>query len=311
MACEGIISIPSELITEILYRLPSKSVGRFRCVSKEWLSLLSAPEFIKNHQNTLNRNYVFLHPSCMTGAYFIPFHYHEEAKDEESVPTKFHLQVPDVNLIFNGSSNGLVFLSAFRHCSGHETLMVLNPTTKEYVELPNCDFKIAGHEFASRIMCELGYDYVTDDYKLVTINQFLNLNGHDHIMSVHIYSLRRNTWTRVIDYPDKYRPFDITSFALVNRSFHWVATKVFDQKNIIVAFSLADENFSELPSPSTLGNDNDVDILNRACRIAVVDKKLAIFWVFKGKVWLMNEYWVKGSWTNVYVMHITIIYVGV
>ncbi|XP_071705113.1 F-box/kelch-repeat protein At3g06240-like [Rutidosis leptorrhynchoides] len=177
-------------------------------------------------------------------------------------------------------------------------LMLSNPTIREFVELPVFDFKIAGHGFASCIMRELGYDSLTDDYKVVTINEFLNWNGADRIMCVHVYSLRRNTWTRVIDYPDKYRPFSITSSAFVNGSFHCVATKVSDNTKVIVAFSLVDENFSEVPSP-TLGNGNDVDNLNRASRIVVVDEKLAIFLSFKGEVWLMNEYGVKGSWTKI------------
>ncbi|XP_071705110.1 F-box/kelch-repeat protein At3g06240-like [Rutidosis leptorrhynchoides] len=213
----GIISLPSELITEILYRLPSKSVGRF------------------------------------------------------------------------SSCNGLILLSAFRRGSGYETLVVSNPTTREFVELPVCDFKIEGHRFVSCIRCGLGYHSVTDDYKVVTINRI----GADRIMCVHVYSLRRNIRTRVIDFPDKYRMLDITSEAFVNGSFHWLATKVPDQIKVIVAFSLADENFTEVPSP-TFSYD-----LDTFCRLCVVDDKLAIFSVFKGEVWLMNEYGVKGSWTKI------------
>ncbi|XP_071703541.1 F-box/kelch-repeat protein At3g06240-like [Rutidosis leptorrhynchoides] len=288
------IIIPFELITEILYRLPSKSIGRFRCVSKEWLSLLSSPQFIKTHQNTLNRNYLFYHQTWLTdGSYFIPFHYHEEEK-EESVPIKLQLLLPDANpIIIDGSCNGLILLSAFRDDSDHETLVVLNPTTREFVEFPDCDLE--GHQIVSCIMRGLGYDSVTDDYKVVTINHLVNLNGAD-IMCVHVYSLRKNTWTRVMDYPNKYFPFNIKSTALVNGSFHWVATKFSDHTKVIFAFSLADENFSEVPLPTTLCNGNDVDIF---CRLSVVDEKLAIFSGLDAKVWLMNEYGVKRSWTTI------------
>ncbi|XP_071703071.1 F-box/kelch-repeat protein At3g06240-like isoform X2 [Rutidosis leptorrhynchoides] len=231
----------------------------------------------------------------MNGLYFISFdHRHEETKEEEeSIPTKFHLQVPYVNLSIYGSCNGLVLLLTFGHCSDDVTLTVSNPTTREFVELPDCDFKIEGHRFVSCRMCGLGYDSVTDDYKVVTINQFQNLIGHDIIMCVHVYSLRRNTWTRVIDYPDNYRPFSITSSTFVNGSFHWVAKKVPDQTKVIVAFSLADENFSEVPSPTL---SYDVDTFYRLC---VVDEKLAILSVLDTEVWLMNEYGVKGSWTKI------------
>ncbi|CAA7048037.1 unnamed protein product [Microthlaspi erraticum] len=38
-------SIPTELIMEILLRLPSKSIAMFSCVSKQWESILSSPYF--------------------------------------------------------------------------------------------------------------------------------------------------------------------------------------------------------------------------------------------------------------------------
>ncbi|XP_071705119.1 F-box/kelch-repeat protein At3g06240-like [Rutidosis leptorrhynchoides] len=186
----------------------------------------------------------------MSSLYFISFDHHEETKEEEeeSIPTKLHLQVPDLIHSIYGSCNGLVLLHTFGHWSDHQTLVVSNPTTREFVQLPDCDFKIEGH---------------------------------------------RNTWTRVIDYPDKYHSSHITSKAFVNGSFHSVATKVSDQTKVIVAFSLADENFSEVPSP-TLSYD-----LDTFCRLCVVDEKLAIFSWLDAKVWLMNEYGVKGSWTTI------------
>ncbi|PWA13673.1 F-box associated interaction domain-containing protein [Artemisia annua] len=63
MASENIITIPHDIITDILHRLPAKSLGQFRCVSKNWRSLLSQPKFIKTHRNILKRNHlIFIYP---------------------------------------------------------------------------------------------------------------------------------------------------------------------------------------------------------------------------------------------------------
>ncbi|XP_023632975.1 putative F-box protein At1g30925 [Capsella rubella] len=42
---ETLASMPNDLIPEILSRLPAKSIGRFRCVSKQWGSILSRQDF--------------------------------------------------------------------------------------------------------------------------------------------------------------------------------------------------------------------------------------------------------------------------
>ncbi|KAG2694674.1 hypothetical protein I3760_08G155600 [Carya illinoinensis] len=42
-------NLPKDLIIEILLRLPVKSLVRFRCVSKQWFSLISDPRFAKVH----------------------------------------------------------------------------------------------------------------------------------------------------------------------------------------------------------------------------------------------------------------------
>ena len=42
-------TLPLELIREILLRLPVRSVLRFKCVCKSWLSLISDPQFAISH----------------------------------------------------------------------------------------------------------------------------------------------------------------------------------------------------------------------------------------------------------------------
>uniref|UniRef100_A0A6V7QW55 F-box domain-containing protein n=1 Tax=Ananas comosus var. bracteatus TaxID=296719 RepID=A0A6V7QW55_ANACO len=41
---------PDELISEVLVRLPVKSLLRFRCVSRTWRSLISDPHLIESHR---------------------------------------------------------------------------------------------------------------------------------------------------------------------------------------------------------------------------------------------------------------------
>ncbi|CAN6819086.1 unnamed protein product [Brassica oleracea] len=40
------VSIPTDLIPEILLRLPGKSMARFSCVSKLWLFILTRPRLL-------------------------------------------------------------------------------------------------------------------------------------------------------------------------------------------------------------------------------------------------------------------------
>ena len=154
------------------------------------------------------------------------------------------------------------------------TLTVLNPTTKDYVELPfHKQVEVSG-------MLGFGYDSVTDDYKVVNITC---------TSSVHVYSLRTNTWKQVTDLPYN-RSDKKLSGVLVNGYLHWIVSRHF--KQVIVAFSLADEKFSELP-PLNLHDEIDINT-----RLVALGEKLAMFHRKKGHIWLMNEYGVQKSWTK-------------
>ena len=52
----GAEALPNEVVvTEILARLPAKSVGRFRCVCRGWSAMLSSDYFIGLHRQRANR----------------------------------------------------------------------------------------------------------------------------------------------------------------------------------------------------------------------------------------------------------------
>ncbi|KAF8672368.1 hypothetical protein HU200_049571 [Digitaria exilis] len=51
----GAQDLPDEVLTEILARLPAKSAGRFRCVSRAWSDMLSSDYFVDLHMRRANR----------------------------------------------------------------------------------------------------------------------------------------------------------------------------------------------------------------------------------------------------------------
>lgn len=160
---EGSIRIiPPEIITDILLRLPAKSLGRFRCVSKNWLSQISDPKFIKTHFKTLNQNHIIF--SDWYSLYSHPFHHHE--KEALVTPTKFHLEMNFDSYFYCGSCNGLV-LVYLRWRNDNYRPVLYNPITKEFLELPLFDDLVA-----IKNMMGFGYDSVTDDYKVVTITYY-------------------------------------------------------------------------------------------------------------------------------------------
>ncbi|GJV91210.1 hypothetical protein Tco_1539023 [Tanacetum coccineum] len=79
-------------------------------------------------------------------------------------------------------------------------------------------------------------------------------------------------------------------FCLLQSSSH--------SKPVIVAFSLADEKFSELPPPNLY---SEVDMSDIDTKLVALGEKLAIVNEVKGDIWLMNEYGVQKSWTKIVI----------
>ncbi|RAL51931.1 hypothetical protein DM860_010649 [Cuscuta australis] len=45
----GTPSLPEDIITDILSRIPVKSLTRFQCVSRQWRTLIKTPSFAAEH----------------------------------------------------------------------------------------------------------------------------------------------------------------------------------------------------------------------------------------------------------------------
>ncbi|KAL2896571.1 hypothetical protein RDABS01_038355 [Bienertia sinuspersici] len=188
-----------EILEEILSRLPAKSIGRFRCVSKPWRALLSQPHFIKTHLNRIND---------------FPF----EAQSLILVTSQSNI-IDDLSHIecFVGkmaSCDGLTLIE-----DGESSLLLINPTTKEFEGLPKSPDALEPRD--SFTMYGMGYDSVSDDYKIVALSYFDTDNEHEPDcteMFVDVYSIKK---VRLQDY-----------------------------SSVIVAFDLGEEKFGEVPPPS-------------------------------------------------------------
>ena len=172
-------NIPQELTVDILLRLPAKSIGKFRCVSKPWRCLLSDPLFITAHL-TLHLCYpqklIFFSsspvPLSSRSIYTLTFTTADNP-GSEAVLQKLTLAE---NILENtsskyasivGSCNGLVLVLGFRMEIGfRDTMYLINPTTMEFVKLPASPLV----REAVRIGGVLGYDSSNDDYKIVTVS---------------------------------------------------------------------------------------------------------------------------------------------
>ncbi|XP_010480788.1 PREDICTED: F-box protein At1g31080-like [Camelina sativa] len=88
-------SIPNDLILAILSRLPSKSIGRFRCVSKLWRSMLHKPYFTKlflTRSSTRPRLLVGLRQDHEWSFFSVPQPQNHYGKSSLVVAADFHMK---------------------------------------------------------------------------------------------------------------------------------------------------------------------------------------------------------------------------
>ncbi|XP_060178710.1 F-box/kelch-repeat protein At3g23880-like isoform X2 [Lycium barbarum] len=293
-------NLPTELITEILLKLPVKSLLKFRSVSKSWLSLISSPDFVKTHLLLSASNKDYTHHGLM---FKFASTSDRGIKDCslsallcDSVTEAFDLDYPGKYYPndyprFVGSVNGLICL-AINRFMGLDDLFLWNPSIRKYKKLPSCRLNQSRcyHEQAlDGFNFGFAYDEFQDDYKVVGI---FPISGKIRLcrIEVQIYSLKSNSWRRIDDFQG--RELLNAPAKCVNGKLHWL-----DKQRNIISIDLADEKWAEVERPYSEGCGY--------VKLGVFGSDLAVLCNYGRThvdVWVMTEYGVKESWTKMFTV---------
>ncbi|XP_059650512.1 F-box/kelch-repeat protein At3g06240-like isoform X2 [Cornus florida] len=291
--------LPVDMLLEILYRLPPKSLCRFKSVSKSFFLLISDPNFHEAHLNRINnkpQRFIF-YSDCL---YSVDC---TEASNNDAVTAMKHdfFQIADPDEFdIMGSCNGLILVS-----DGDGVKLLLNPSTREGKELPDSPFR---HQtFSVYTMYGLGYDSSTDDYKVVTIEGKEDIDDDDDddddrdddddfINSiVSVYSLKTDSWRRIENVPCDDSPLEPCSLVLVNGCLHWLSYTS-SGSFVVSAFDLGDEKFRVVETPCSPDQSNFL-----CFNLGVFGGCLCMCVSLSGDqidFWVMKEYGVTESWTK-------------
>ncbi|XP_049386768.1 F-box/kelch-repeat protein At3g23880-like, partial [Solanum stenotomum] len=303
MASDSIIPLlllPDELITEILLKLPIKSLLKFMCVSKSWLQLFSSPAFVKNHikltaddkgyiyhrlifRNT-NENFKF----CSLPPLFTKQQHTEELFHIDSPIERSTLLTHIV-----GSVNGLICV-----VHGQKEAYIWNPTITNSKELP----KFTSIMCSGSIKYGFGYDESYDDYKVVFINYPYNHSSSSNMTTVvNIYTLRTNSWTTRHD--QLQGVFLVSHYGrFVNGKLYWTSSTCINKYKVcnITSFDLANGTWGSLELPSCGKDKSDINV-------GVVGSDLSLLYTSQrgaatSDVWIMKHSGVNVSWTKLFTI---------
>ncbi|XP_071933327.1 F-box/kelch-repeat protein At3g23880-like [Coffea arabica] len=256
----GSVNLPTEIIIEILCRLPAKSLIRFRCVSKSWCSLIIDSNFIKKHlsqaRNPANLNLkraMVYSSSSIHKVWSFPLLSFPSHSIKDAVKL-YPLGKRAGRIAFVEVCNGLF-------CIWMEgELFLWNPSLRQHKRLqsPVIDtpHEIGANSFVGVAVCAFGYDPHNDDYKLVRIIKF---SGRGPVRTeTKIYSLKSDSWRKIQECPYPFYAKSDGKFA--NGSIYWLidSGEATNQASKIISFELSTETYGELPLPDDHPNGPEI-----------------------------------------------------
>lgn len=293
--------LSEDLIQEILYKLPIKSLLRCTSLCKSWNSLIKSPTFIFKHlQHTISstdRQNLFLLRLCSREReeqYSLRL---DNQDFNEHMQLHFPFKSSESYFHVIGSSNGLICLAnIFR--SLIVSFILWNPLIHKYMIVKP---RILGPVYS---FVGFGYDSRANDYKLIRMVSFQKSKFRsENFPEIALYSLNEGSWRGIPQTgPLRYDTDQRVSSAFVNGVVHWIAYRA-DQhegvSNVVLGFDMSDEIFLEIALPSCLAN------VRPSCMSLMVYKESSIsvcqasfLSSVQFHIWVMKEYGVVESWTK-------------
>ncbi|XP_023917090.1 F-box protein At3g07870 [Quercus suber] len=323
-------SLPPEILTHILVRLPIKSIITCTCVSKTWKSLILNPAFISthlHHSSSNNNNLLLfrLYPKPLVEAFddTVPIGNEKEvyALYRDDMITNFNQYTRFDDFPFHrkscsgifcvvGTCNGLIFL--VDDLNGHcPNFYLWNHCVKKYVRLPFPYLLIASFY---TVAVGFGFDFKTNDYKVVMFVTRGRGYSHDHEdegesppeVEVEIYSLATGKWREATAERPKCPVRDTVIVhlrlqAFVNGALHLVCYKTTPEIKFlyfVLVFDLEDKVFREIPLPkhSNMFFWKWVSIMAFGNSITVFKPGYS---VDTPNIWVLKNYSDASSWTKI------------
>ncbi|CAK7339007.1 unnamed protein product [Dovyalis caffra] len=240
LSSADIIGGNQDILTEILLRIPAKSLLTFKCVSKQWLSVISDPEFCLSHtRHKLSRhptpNALLLNNQYSSSPEFqvVPL------KDATRVPFLDYLNVPRIKI--ERSCNGLLLCSSSYAINGDDLpanpvdhssdvingddlgprYFICNPTTRQFKRLV-----FPSHIVIPELLLPhyrwlfLAFDPMKSPYYKIILLAIMSKTE----IGIDVYSSKTESWTQA---PTPFEwPFEIfiCSGVFCNGAIYWYST---------------------------------------------------------------------------------------
>ncbi|XP_059291388.1 F-box/kelch-repeat protein At3g23880-like [Lycium ferocissimum] len=281
--------LPQELITAILVRLPVKYLLQYKCVSKDWFSLISSPYFVKTHLSFSVKN-------CTHHRLLLKFKHNLKHCSVSSLFYESDIKALDLDYPIEtscnfvrivGSVNGLICLRV-----EFNGLVLWNPSTRKFKKVANL-MSIRTYKYPVKVKYGFGYDEVHDDYKVVSI--FFDSNNR--YVDAKIYSLMSDSWRTLDDFQG--RVFPRHSSKLVNGKLHLVTD---DDGWGIMSVDLVDEKCRKMEQPFYRKENLCLNLGVLGSDLSVICNYWRNFLINQAEVWIMKEYGVKESWMKLYTI---------
>ncbi|GAU28942.1 hypothetical protein TSUD_59550 [Trifolium subterraneum] len=237
-----------DLETEILLRLPLKSLMRFKCVQTSWNNLIKTPYFVNRKSNlsiSQNRSLLIIEGSKLK---LLPC---DDTYNQKPILVNSLFPNHLVGIESYGSCNGVFCLK------GHDQLIMWNPTTNEVHHIPRAPSRKNHFSY--------GFGAVGGDFKVIRLTSYIKGMSTLLCPFAEVYSLNTKSWTIIgcprVDVtqhrPTRYifalRHPSARYNALVNGVYYWITGSdldIFPCANIL-CFDFSNDEFRQFKSPTS------------------------------------------------------------
>ncbi|RVW80973.1 F-box protein [Vitis vinifera] len=240
-----IVASNDDLLSELLLRLPIKSLLKFKSVSKHWLSLITDPHFSRRKTLSLTLS----PPSSCTALpghqplfSFVPLDPLQTSAPFTSLTFVDHPRGIEILQ----SCNGLFCCSSVDYNDSERKYYIYNPTTKQFTTLP----PLCGRSVRRVLGVNLAFDpSKSHTYRVVCVQRCKS--SYDHCQ-IQIYSSETGPW-RVSGVPFA-APIsvDFPSGVYWNGAIHWISPR-----EASLYFDLNEELVREMPMPPVPDDSNE------------------------------------------------------